>query len=236
MTRSDRCAAAADAAVVAGRGRPRPDRLRRHGRGWRLRAARSSRRTSGRRRTRWPPGGQLEIVNANGVDRGRRRPTATSVEVVAERTARATTTEAAKELLQKVRDRASRSRRTGCRLETSVPSARSGGSAEVQFAVKVPRSAARSTRQHERRRSVVAGAQGAVRAEATNGSVTGRGLTGAVDASTTNGGVDDRGGHGGADGIKARDDQRRRPADAAGERAGGPAGELRQRRRQRQRT
>jgi hypothetical protein len=128
-------------------------------------------------------GGQLEIVNTNGSI----RTEATDgdvIEIVADRTARATTPEAAKELLQKLemREQAAPDRVS---IEVRLPVR---GNVEVQFVVKVPRTAALRL-SNTNGKIVVAGAQGAVRAEVTNGSVTGRGLRGAVDASTTNGSV-----------------------------------------------
>ena len=132
------------------------------------------------------PGGQLEIANTNGAIEAEATDAA-AVEVIADRTARATTPEGAKDLLQKLemREQVSPDRVS---VEVKLPSGFRGGNAEVRFTVKVPRSAALKLT-NTNGKIVVVGSSGAVRADVTNGSVTGRGLTGAVDASATNGGV-----------------------------------------------
>jgi hypothetical protein len=132
------------------------------------------------------PGGQLQITNINGAIEVEATDSAT-VEVVADRTARATTQEGAKDLLQRIemREQASPDRVS---IEVKLPSGFRGGNAEIGFVVKVPRTAA-LTLSNTNGKILVTGSGGAVSADVTNGSVTGRALTGAVDASTTNGSV-----------------------------------------------
>jgi hypothetical protein len=132
------------------------------------------------------PGGQLEIANVNGAIETEATDGST-VEVVADRTARATTPEGAKDLLQKIemREQVSSDRVS---IEVKLPSGFRMGNAEVAFTVKVPRTATLRL-SNTNGKIIVAGSAGAVMAGVTNGSVTGRGLTGAVDASSTNGSV-----------------------------------------------
>ncbi len=132
------------------------------------------------------PGGQLEIANINGAIEAEATD-GTAVEVVADRTARATTPEGAKDLLQRIEMREQVSP-TRVSIEVKLPSGFRGGSAEIGFVVKVPRAAA-LTLSNTNGKIIVSGSAAAVKAEVTNGSVTGRGLSGAVDASTTNGSV-----------------------------------------------
>jgi len=131
-------------------------------------------------------GGQLEIVNANGAIETDAAD-GNTVEVTATRSARAATVEAAKEVLQKVEIQ-EETPAGGVRLTVKAPSALVGGQVNIEFKVKVPRTAALRLVNSNGRITVI-GAQGAVKAEVSNGSVTGRGLTGPVDASTTNGSV-----------------------------------------------
>jgi hypothetical protein len=132
------------------------------------------------------PGGQLEIANINGAIETEATDGST-VEVVADRTARATTPEAARDLLQKIemREQVSSDRVS---IEVKLPSGFRAGNAEVGFVVKVPKTTVLRL-SNTNGKILVTGSSGAVKADVTNGSVTGRGLTGAVDASTTNGGV-----------------------------------------------
>jgi hypothetical protein len=132
------------------------------------------------------PGGQLEIANINGAIETEATDGST-VEVVADRTARATTPEAAKDLLQKIemREQVSPDRVS---IEVKLPSGFRMGNAEVGFVVKVPKTALLRL-SNTNGKILVTGSAGAVRADVTNGSVTGRGLTGAVNASSTNGSV-----------------------------------------------
>lgn len=135
-------------------------------------------------------GGRVEIANVNGKIRVL-PSTGDAVEVVATKTGRGATQEAAKENLGRVEIRESQSDGT-IKIETHLP--RSGGlfnhtNAVVEYVVRVPASA-------ELKATTVNGGveingvEGRVIAEATNGGIEGRGIGGPIDASTTNGGVD----------------------------------------------
>jgi hypothetical protein len=133
-------------------------------------------------------GGQLEIVNINGVINA--SPGAGSViEVRAERIAKASSDEAAQDMLKKIEivETASADR---VRLETKVPRMNWGRSGhEVRYYVKVPQGLAvnfETTNGAVRLDNL----DGRIVASTTNGGVRGSGLKGAVKASTTNGGVD----------------------------------------------
>jgi len=130
-------------------------------------------------------GGQLDIVNVNG-SIVTEATDGTVVDVVAERSARAGTLEAAKDLLQGIQ---MREETAPARVSIEVkPPSGFGGSTNVDFVVKVPRNAVLRLLNSNGKITIV-GAQGSIRAEVTNGGVTGRGLAGAVDASTTNGSI-----------------------------------------------
>ena len=136
-------------------------------------------------------GGRLEISNVNGkIDV---EPAAgNSVEVVAEKSARAASVEAAKAALERIEIQENVSP-TNVRIETKLP--RSGGgffngsNQQVHYMVKVPASL-------EVRFSTVnggielSGLKGRITAETTNGGVKAHGVSGAIEASTTNGGVE----------------------------------------------
>ena len=137
------------------------------------------------------PGGRLEISNVNGkIDV---QPAAgNSVEVVAEKSARGASTEAAKEALDRIEIQESASP-TNVRIETKLQ--RGGGGLfngsgqEVHYMVKVPASL-------EVRFSTVnggielTGLKGRIVAETTNGGIRAHDVSGSIDASTTNGGVE----------------------------------------------
>ncbi len=136
------------------------------------------------------PGGRLEISNVNGkivVEPGG----GDSVEVVAEKSVRASSAEAAKDALSRIEihDTASAD---GVRIETKLPkrSGILGGlSQEVQYHVKVP--PALDVHVTTVNGGIeVSGLKGRVTAEATNGGVKARDVSGPIDASTTNGGVE----------------------------------------------
>ena len=144
-------------------------------------------------------GGVFEVVNVNGAIKTEAYD-GSAVDVVAERSARATTMEAAKELLQRIEIQEETSG-GGVRLVVKPVSGLSGGQTTVEFTVKVPRAAAMRLADTNGRITVT-GAQGPVSLSVTNGSVTGRGLGGAVNARSTNGGVSIEVDHVAADGIK----------------------------------
>lgn len=132
-------------------------------------------------------GARLEIVNING------RITAdasdgSAVEVRAERTARATSDESAKDLLARIdmREEVGDSR---VRIEVRAPRVTVGGH-QIRWTVRVPKGVSvdlRTVNGGVR----MSGLDGDVRARSTNGGVNGRALRAtALDASVTNGGVD----------------------------------------------
>jgi hypothetical protein len=136
------------------------------------------------------PGGRVEISNVNG--RILVEPsTGNAVEVVAVKTARAATPEAAKEALGRIEIREDASSEK-VSVSTKFPRA-SGwfemGGTQVKYSVRVP--AAADVRFTTVNGGVeVTGLTGTVRAETTNGGVVARQVSGSIDASTTNGGVD----------------------------------------------
>ena len=135
-------------------------------------------------------GGRVEIGNVNGKitvlpAQGN------TVEIVAKKTGRGATADAAKENLDRIEIRETVAG-GGIKVETHVP--RSGhlfnnGGGSVEYAVRVPVGA-------ELKVSTVnggvevTGLSGRVVAETTNGGIKGRDISGPIDASTTNGGVD----------------------------------------------
>ena len=136
------------------------------------------------------PGGRLEIRNINGkIDV--EPSTGNAVEIVAEKSARAASTEAAKEALGRIEIQESASP-TDVRIETKVQRNAGGlfsrSEQLVHYIVKVPALL-------EVRFSTVnggielTGLKGRITAEATNGGIRAHDVSGAIDASTTNGGV-----------------------------------------------
>jgi Putative adhesin len=132
-------------------------------------------------------GGRLEILNINGQIRAE-ATTGAAVEVTAERSAAASSDEAAKELLGKIemREEVSPAR---VRIETRAPRVTLGGH-KASFLVRVPAGV------HVDLRTVNGGVRldnvgGEVRATSTNGGVQGRvAAASIVEARTTNGGVE----------------------------------------------
>ena len=132
--------------------------------------------------------GRIEIINVNG------RITAeatdgTSVEVVAERTAKSSTDDSAKELLKQIemREEVGDAR---VRVEVRAPRMRGGSGHEIKWTLKVPRGVAVDLRTINGGVKMNA-LEGEVRARTTNGGITGNALTAtSLDASTTNGGVE----------------------------------------------
>jgi hypothetical protein len=136
-----------------------------------------------------PASGKLEIVNINGVITASASEGG-AVEVRAQRTAKASSDDAARELLKKI-EIAETTTADSVRIETKVPRSvnwgRSGN--EVRYSVKVPRGLS------VRFETVNGGVRlenldGQIVAETTNGGVRGSRLRGSVKASTTNGGVE----------------------------------------------
>jgi hypothetical protein len=133
------------------------------------------------------PGGRLELINVNG------RINATpadgeTVELVAERTAKGSTDEAAKALLEKIemREEVGPAR---VRVEVRAPRSFGMGGHEIVWTIKVPRGAVVDLRTTNGRVNVK-GLSGEVHASTVNGGVEGEALDASnVEASTVNGGV-----------------------------------------------
>jgi hypothetical protein len=132
-------------------------------------------------------GGEVRIANTNGridvqaID-------GNSVEVTAERIARAATDEGARELLPRITIRED-IRPDRVSLETERMSGiMIGANYEVRYHVRAPKSAAIDVT-NTNGAVVVTGTAGKVAARTTNGSVTTKDLTGPVEARTTNGSV-----------------------------------------------
>jgi DUF4097 and DUF4098 domain-containing protein YvlB len=132
-------------------------------------------------------GGEVRIVNTNGkidvegVD-------GSTVEVRAERVARATTEAAARELLPRIviKENTTPDRIS---LETERMSGIMLGAAfEVRYHVRAPKNAVINITNTNGQVALTA-LDGKVRAHTTNGGVNGKALTGGVDARSTNGGV-----------------------------------------------
>ena len=136
------------------------------------------------------PGGRVEVSNVNGkIDV--QPSTGNAVEIVATKVARAGSSEAARQALERIQILESSSP-SAIKVETKVP--RGGGffntgGVEVRYAIKVPASA-------EVKFTTVNGGiellglSGRVNAETTNGGIRAREVGGPIEASTTNGGVD----------------------------------------------
>jgi hypothetical protein len=136
------------------------------------------------------PGGRVAIANVNGkidVVAG----DGNEVEVVAKKTGRAASQEAAKEALGRIQIVDSVSDGV-IKVETKIDRSAGGlfnhSGTQVEYTVRLPRSAALDVSTVNGGIEIV-GVTGAVVAEATNGGVRARDISGAIDASTTNGGV-----------------------------------------------
>jgi putative adhesin len=136
------------------------------------------------------PGGQLEIGNVNGKIEVE-AASGTSVEVVAVKSASASSPEAAKEALTRI-DIQETASPTSVRIETRLNrggSFFSGGNLSVQYKVRVP--AALEIKVTTVNGGIeLRGLAGRVTAGATNGGIVGREIAGPIDASTVNGGVE----------------------------------------------
>jgi hypothetical protein len=134
------------------------------------------------------PGGRLELINVNG------RITAeasdgTTVEVAADRTAKATSDEAAKDLLGRIemREEVSADR---VRVEVRAPRMSGPSGHEFTWTVRVPRGVSVDLRTVNGGIRVV-NLDGDVRARSTNGGIKGTALlASSVDAAVTNGGIE----------------------------------------------
>jgi len=136
------------------------------------------------------PGGQIEVISPNGAIDVTPSADGTTVEVVAERRARAASEQAARQALKGIQI-TERATPTEIRLE--VPRFSSGEhfgrpSREVSFKLKVPKTA--TVRVNTRNGTVhVAGLAGTVKVDSTNGDIVGENLAGVVQAGTTNGNI-----------------------------------------------
>jgi hypothetical protein len=135
------------------------------------------------------PKGRVEISNVNGKIQVT-PSTGNAVEVIAQKTAKAATTEAAKEALDKVEIREEVSP-SSISIATKLP--RGGGwfsgGTQVKYVVRVPAGA--EVKFTTVNGGVdVSGLAGRITAETTNGGVVARDISGTIEASTTNGGVD----------------------------------------------
>ena len=136
------------------------------------------------------PGGRVEIGNVNGrieVEPSR----GNTVEVVAHKTAKGATPEAARAALDRIEIR-EESSASAVKIETRVQRAGglfNRGGAEVEYLVRVP-STADVRFATVNGRVQVSGLRGRIEAETTNGGIVARDIAGEIRASTTNGGVD----------------------------------------------
>jgi hypothetical protein len=136
------------------------------------------------------PGGRVEVRNVNG--RIEVQPSeGNTVEIVALKSARAGSPEAAKEALGRIEIVDSSSGNL-IKVETRLP--RGGGmfnmgSSEVRYTVKVP-AAAEVEFATVNGGVEVTGLTGRIKTETTNGGIVGRQIGGPIEASTTNGGVE----------------------------------------------
>ena len=137
------------------------------------------------------PGGRVEIGNVNGkieVTPGQ----GNTVEIVATKSSKAASQEAAKQALDRIEIRESV---TGAAIKISTHVERSGGGFfsqsnwQVHYTVRVPESAALKL-STVNGGVVVSGVNGPINAEATNGGIKALDVSGMVEASTTNGGVE----------------------------------------------
>lgn len=134
-------------------------------------------------------GGKVEIRNVNG--KINVEPSSGStVEVVAIKTAKGATPEAAREELGRI-EITEQASADSVRIETKVARGERwfGGGAQVAYTVRVP-AAADATFATVNGGVEVTGLSGKTTLETTNGGVVARNMSGAIDASTTNGGVE----------------------------------------------
>ena len=134
-------------------------------------------------------GGKVEIRNVNG--KINVVPSSgNTVEVIAVKTAKGATPEAAREELGRI-EITEQASADGVRIETKVARGERwfGGGSQVAYTVRVP-ATADSAFVTVNGGVDVTGLGGKTRLEATNGGVIARDMSGAIEASTTNGGVE----------------------------------------------
>jgi hypothetical protein len=132
--------------------------------------------------------GRLEIININGKITAEATD-GTSVEIQAERVAKASTDDAAKDLLKQIemREEVGEGR---VRVEVRAPRMHGSGGHEIKWTIKVPRGVSADLRTVNGGVKMN-GLRGDIRARSTNGGITGTGLVATgLDAKVTNGGVE----------------------------------------------
>jgi hypothetical protein len=135
-------------------------------------------------------GGQIEVISPNGAIDVTPSADATTVEVAADRKARASSEQAAKDELKAIQIT---EQVTPKQIRLEVPRPPGGvrfgqASREVSFRLKVPRNAA--VKVNTRNGAVhVTGLSGAVKADSSNGDIVGENLGGVVQIGTTNGSI-----------------------------------------------
>ena len=136
------------------------------------------------------PGARVEISNVNGKIEVE-AAAGNTLEVVAEKTAKGATEEAAKQGLERI-EIAEDASAGGVRIETRLQRAGGmfgGGGAQVQYMVRVP--AGTEVKFTTVNGGIeLSGIKGRIQAETTNGGIVAREVSGTIEASTTNGGVD----------------------------------------------
>jgi hypothetical protein len=134
------------------------------------------------------PGGRFELINVNG--RIEASPAdGTTVEISAERTARASTDESARQLLGTIEMREEVAP-TRVRVEVRPPRSFGMSGSELKWTVKIPAGVVVDLR-NTNGRVVLTRLSGEIHARTVNGGVEGRGLTPtAIEASTVNGGIE----------------------------------------------
>ncbi len=137
------------------------------------------------------PGGRVEVSNVNGkidVVTGQ----GNTVEIVAQKTGRAGSKEAAKEALDRIQITDSVAGGV-IKVETKLDRTSGGmfdhSSRQVQYTVRVPAGAELKVTTVNGGVEI-AGVSGRIHAEATNGGIKARDIGGAIEATTTNGGVE----------------------------------------------
>jgi hypothetical protein len=131
-------------------------------------------------------GGSFEVENTNGMVEVL-QGTGPKVEVSAEKIAKASSDETAKDMLTKI-EIVETVKPDSVRLVTKTPKTFGSGGAEVKYTIKVPA----GLRVHAGTTNggiKLTGVSNDIEASTTNGGVNGEDLSGTIDASTTNGGV-----------------------------------------------
>jgi len=134
------------------------------------------------------PGGRFEVRNGNGRVTIEQGADDSTIDVRAERVVKASSDEAARDILKQVEIRED-VKADSVRLETKGPKSWGRANLEVRYFIKVPKSLkveARTTNGGVE----LNGLANDVTASSANGGIKGDGLSGPIDANTTNGGVE----------------------------------------------